>query len=52
MDNKVIALGIDQGIANLGYCVIETRRDNKSEPIILKSGVLETTNSSLLQNRI
>lgn len=52
MNNTVIALGIDQGIANLGYCVIETKQDNKSEPTILKSGVLETTNSNLLQDRI
>lgn len=52
MENKVIALGIDQGIANLGYCIIETERNNKGEPRILKSGVLGTTNTELIQDRI
>lgn len=50
--DNIVALGIDQGIANMGYCVISVDRANKAQPVVISSGVLETNNTALMQNRI
>lgn len=51
-NKNIIALGIDQGIANMGYCILSLNKNNQHEPIILKSGIFKTDNSEPMQNRI
>lgn len=47
---SIIGIGIDQGIANCGFSVIELTENN--EPIVLKSGIIETPSSITLPERM
>lgn len=48
--DSVVALGIDQGIANCGYAVVEL--NHKDELYILDSGTIKTTSKQELSKRI
>lgn len=49
-EKSIIGLGIDQGIANCGYSVVEMRSDG--EITVLKSGTIETNSSLPLPKRM
>lgn len=49
-EESIIGIGIDQGIANCGFSVVELTADD--EPIVLKSGIIETPSSITLPERL
>lgn len=51
-DNKITVLGIDQGLANIGYCVMRTYKDLLDEPVILESNTFITKSDDSLENRL
>lgn len=52
MDRQITVLGVDQGLANIGYCVMKVYESLINEPIILKSGTFYTKPTDELSNRL
>lgn len=48
--DSVVAIGIDQGIANCGYAVVELKRNDELH--VLESGTIKTTSKQELSKRI
>lgn len=50
--NSVLVLGIDQGLSNIGYCVMKVYKDLIERPVIIEHGTLTTKSNEDTPKRL